>query len=101
MDDKEVVGDKAPSVLDITSIDIYLLLGLFVNVLGDQAWQYMGLRVRPATKKVEKDLSKARVAIDCVSYLIGKLEPQLNDEEKNKLRSLLTDLQINFIRQQS
>ena len=42
MDDKEAVGDKAPSVLDITSIDIYLLLGLFVNVLGDQAWQIYG-----------------------------------------------------------
>ena len=101
MDNNESEKDKVGSTLDITSIDIYPLLGLFINILNEQAWQYMGLRVRPATQKVEKDLLKARIAIDCVIFLFDKLEPKLSNEEKNKMQALLNDLQINFVSQQS
>ena len=86
--------------VDIASIDIYPLLGIFINILSEQAWQFMGLRVRPASQKIEKDMDKAKTAIDCVAYLIDKIEFQLTDVEKPKMRALLTDLQINFIRQQ-
>jgi hypothetical protein len=86
--------------VDIASIDIFPLLGIFINILSEQAWQFMGLRVRPATQKIEKDLDRARTAIDCVAFMIDKIEPQLSDVEKLKMRGLLTDLQINFIRQQ-
>ena len=92
--------DKVPEPLDVTSLDVYQLLGLFIGVLSEQAWQYMGLRVRPGSQKVEKDMPRAKVAIDCISYMIERLEPQANDAEKNKLRALLADLQINFVRQQ-
>lgn len=87
--------------VDIASIDIYPLLGIFINILSEQAWQFMGLRVRPATQKIEKDMDRARIAIDCVAYMIDKIDSQLTDVEKPKMRGLLTDLQINFIRQQS
>ena len=96
----EVKEKEPPSMVDISAIDIYPLIGLFINILNTQAWQYMGLRINPATKKIEKDLAKAIVAIDIIAYLIDKLESQLNDEERTRLRSLLSDLQINFIRQQ-
>jgi hypothetical protein len=96
-DEKE---DKAPEPLDVTSLDVYQLLGLFIGILSEQAWQYIGLRLRPASQKVEKDMPRAKVAIDCVSYMIERLEPQVGDAEKNKLRALLADLQINFVRQQ-
>ena len=86
--------------VDIASIDIYPLLGVFTNILSEQAWQFMGLRVRPATQKIEKDMDRAKIAIDCVAFMIDKIEPQLTDAEKPKMRGLLTDLQINFIRQQ-
>ena len=92
--------EKETSMVDISAIDIYPLIGLFINILNTQAWQYMGLRINPATKKIEKDLAKAIVAIDIIAYLIDKLEIQLDDEERTRLRSLLSDLQINFIRQQ-
>ncbi len=96
----ESAGDeKAAGVVDITSIDIYPLLSFFLSLLNEQAWQYMGLRVRPATQKIEKDLSRARIAIDCIVFLIDKLEPQLSDKEKTKMRALVTDLQVNFVRQ--
>jgi hypothetical protein len=92
--------DKAPEPLDVTSLDVYQLLGLFIGVLSEQAWQYIGRRVRPASQKVEKDMPRAKVAIDCISYMIERLEPQASDAENNKLRALLADLQINFVRQQ-
>lgn len=101
MDNNESEKDKVENTLDITSIDIYPLLGLFINILNEQAWQYMGLRVRPATQKVEKDLLKARTAIDCVIFLFDKLEPKLSNEEKNKMQALINDLQINFVSQKS
>ncbi len=99
--ESESSGDeKAAGAVDITSIDIYPLLGFFISLLNEQAWQYMGLRVRPATQKIEKDVSRARIAIDCIAFLIDKLEPQLSDKEKTKMRALLANLQINFVHQQ-
>ena len=99
MVEEEVNGNKKPGMVDISSIDIYPILGLFIDLLSTKAWQYIGLRIKPATKKIEKDLSKASITIDCIEFLIEKLESQLNGTERGKLRSLLTDLQINFVRQ--
>ena len=89
---------EKPSTLDITALDTYVLLGLFINILSNQAWQHMGLRVKLGTDKVEKDFERARVAIDCIASLIEKLEPHIPDAEKNVLRNLLADLQMNFVR---
>ena len=90
--------EKEQSALDITALDTYALLSLFIGILSAQAWQHMGLRMKPGTDKVEKDFERARVTIDCVAFLVEKLEPRLPDAEKGKLRSLLADLQINFVR---
>ena len=88
--------EEKPVVFDIASLDTYVLLELFINVLSAQAWQHMGLRVRTGTDKIEKDFERARVAIDCIAFLIDKLETHIQESEKNRLRSLLADLQINF-----
>ncbi|MCK5626273.1 DUF1844 domain-containing protein [Candidatus Bathyarchaeota archaeon] len=86
--------------VDISALDIYPILGFFVSILSAKAWQYMGLRVDPKTQTIKKDFKKAILTIDCVAFIIDKLAPQLEDEERNKLRSLLTDLQINYVSQQ-
>jgi hypothetical protein len=91
-------NEKKPTMLDITSLDTYVLLGLFINVLSSQAWQHMGLRVKPETEKIEKDFERAQVAIDCIAFLTDKLEPHIQEGERKKLRNLLSDLQINFVR---
>lgn len=92
--------DPGSNVLDISTLDIYPILGFFLNILNVKAWQYMGLRVDPNTQKIQKDLQKAILTIDCVAFIIDKLAPQLEEDERNKLRALLTDLQINYVRQQ-
>ena len=87
---------ETPAALDISSLDTQVLLELFIDILSIKAWQEMGLRVKPGTDRVEKDLGRAKLAIDCIDLLIDKLEPYVKDDEKSKLRSLLTDLRINF-----
>lgn len=89
---------EKPDVLDISSLDTYILVKLFINILSMQAWQHMGLRVKAGTDQIEKDFDRAQVAIDCIEFLIGKLENHIEENEKDKLRSLLRDLQMNFVR---
>lgn len=90
--------EKKAQMLDITALDMYDLLGFFISILSTQAWQHMGLRMKAGTDKIERDLERARVAIDCTSFLIDKLEPRLEERERDALRRLLADLQINFAR---
>ena len=53
----EEAGSEEPKVQDITSLDTYSLIGLFISLLSAKAWQTMGLRVKPGTDKIEKDLA--------------------------------------------
>ena len=91
--------EQEPSSVDISLLDIYQLLELFVMLLSEQAWRYMGLRVNPRTNEIKKELGKAHVAIDCIIFLVDKMEPKLAGAEKERLRSLITDLQINYVQQ--
>jgi len=95
---EESKDDEQPLTLDITSLDTYSLLALFANILSAQAWQHMGLRVKPGSDQIERDLERARTAIDCVAFLLNKLEAHVPESEGKRLNNLLTDLQINFVR---
>jgi hypothetical protein len=90
-------NDKTPT-MDIMSLDTYVLLALFVNILSSQAWQHMGLRVKPGADTVEQDLERARTAIDCIAFLVDKLTGHIQESEAKRLKNLLADLQINFVR---
>jgi len=91
--------EQEPSPLDISSLDIYQLVELFIILLNEQAWRYIGLRVDPRTNKINKDLVKAHVAIDCIISLVDKIEPNLGSAEIEGLRRQITDLQINYAEQ--
>ncbi len=85
--------------LDLTSFEIDELLGLFIGILSEKAWQYMGLRLTPGKKETVKDLKKAQSAIDCLIFLTDKLAPSLTPEDTNKLRSMIADIQLNYVKQ--
>lgn len=93
-DEKQKLG-----VVDISTLDIYHLLQFFITILTEKAWRYMGLRVDPGSGEIDKDLERAHASIDCIIFLVDKLESHLTEEEKNRLRNLITDLQINYARQ--
>jgi hypothetical protein len=75
--------EKELGPFDITLLDIYQLLEVFVALLSEQAWRHMGLRVYPGTSEVRKDLVKAHLAIDCIIVLVDK-DLQLNYAEQMK-----------------
>jgi hypothetical protein len=91
--------EQEPSSVEIPLLDIYQLLEVFVVLLSEQAWRYIGLRVDPRTNEIKKDLVKAHVAIDCIIFLVDKMEPHLADAEKGRWRNLITDLQLNYAEQ--
>jgi hypothetical protein len=91
--------EKEPGPLDVTLLDIYQLLRVFVALLSEQAWRYIGLRVYPGTSEIRNDLAKAHLAIDCIIAIVDKMEPQLDGAEKERLRRLITDLQSNYAEQ--
>lgn len=88
--------EQEPSPVDLSSLDIFQLVELFIMLLGEKAWRYIGLRVEPSTNKINKDLLKARVTIDCIISLVDKIEPNLESKEIESLRRLITDLQLNY-----
>ena len=51
------------------------------------------------TGEIEKDFEKAHTAIDCIIFLVDKLEPNLTKDESNRLRTLITNLQMNYANQ--
>jgi len=94
----EEAGSEEPKVQDITSLDTYSLIGLFISLLSAKAWQTMGLRVKPGTDKIEKDLDQARTAIDTVDFLVQKLKTRIPELERSGLESMVGDLKLNFVR---
>lgn len=88
-----------PSAIDISSLDLYQLIDLFIMLLSEQALRHLGLSADPSTKETKKDLTRAHLAIDCIISLIDKIEPNLTDKDKDQLRSLVTDLQLKYAQQ--
>jgi hypothetical protein len=91
--------EQEPSPVDISSLDINQLIEVFIMLLSEKAWHYIGLKVDPHTNKIDKDLTKAHVAIDCITLLVDKIEPNLEKAETEHLRRLITDLQLNYAEQ--
>jgi hypothetical protein len=97
--DESEEKEQESNPIDISQLNLYKLLELFVVLLSEQAWRHIGLRVSPGTSEIKKDLTKAHVAIDCIISLVDKMEPHLDSSEKERLRRLITDLQINYAEQ--
>ncbi len=93
-DDKE-----GPATLDLTAVELDDLLGLFIGILSEKAWQYMGIRLAPGRSEVKKDMAKAKSAIDCVVFLTERIAPSLSSDDGRRLRSMVTDLQLNYVKQ--
>jgi len=86
---------------EVEPVDVYGVLRYCIALLQSHAWQAMGLVPNPVTNRIERDLEQAKVAVDCVGFLVQQLEPKTTPEELPHLRSLLSDLRINFARQRS
>jgi hypothetical protein len=86
---------------DLPPVDIVSLIKTFIGILAQQTWQWLGLFKNPSTDKLETDLPQARTAIDTISVLAAKLEGKITQSEQQELQAMLSDLQMNFVKQSS
>lgn len=90
-------GDAGPGKLPHLSVMDRMLM--CIDILHQGAWVALGLVADPATGQVEQDLDSARAAIDGVVFLVEKIEPSLDENTRREIRRVVSDLQINFVRQ--
>ena len=95
--EEESVQSEQPEAQAVA--DVFSIAKWVIGIMAATAWQYMGLQVNPATGKVEKDLIQARIAVDTVVFLGDKIHPHLSEAERREIRSLISDLQVNFVQQ--
>ena len=93
---EEEPGEPGP---ELPLPSVHDLLQFMVGMLAEQAWLRMGIRLAPGQREVEKDLAQAKIAIDTIVYIVDRIHPHVGDEERKALRGLVSDLQINFVRQ--
>lgn len=82
-------------------VTVESVLRSFIEVLGVQCWQWMGLLKNPVTGEMNKDLVQAKIAIDTIGMLANQLEGRINEAERSELQVILSDLRINYVRQSS
>lgn len=77
--------------------NIYDFIRFFLTALVSQSWVYMGLIYNPRDNQITKDLTQAKVAIDCFEFLFNKIKDKLTEKETKELQEILANLQLNFI----
>ncbi|HZK40847.1 MAG TPA: DUF1844 domain-containing protein [Atribacterota bacterium] len=77
--------------------DLPVLFVWFISMLSGKAWEYLGLIMNPETKEMNKDLKKAKIAIDTVAFLYDQIKDDLNPEDFKRIESLLANLRMNYV----
>ncbi|MCE5200140.1 MAG: DUF1844 domain-containing protein [Armatimonadota bacterium] len=79
--------------------NVYAMMEFMIQMLSEQAWQLMGIRLAPGQKEMVKDLTQAKIAIDTIVFLVDKLHPHIEERDRLALRAMISDLQLNFVKQ--
>jgi len=77
--------------------DLPVLFVWFISMLSGKAWEYLGLIMNPETKEINKDLKKAKIAIDTVVFLYDQIKDDLNPEDFKRIENLLANLRMNYV----
>ncbi len=73
-----------------------LFVGLIVN-LHATAMIALGKIMNPLSQKIERNLDQARFTIDMLGMLDAKTEGNRSEEETRALKSILTELRLNYL----
>ena len=77
--------------------DLPVLFVWFISMLSGKAWEYLGLIMNAETKEINKDLKKAKIAIDTVAFLYDQIKDDLNPEDFKRIENLLANLRMNYV----
>lgn len=83
------------------AIDSGALILTCISLLASKAWESMGLVPDPATKRIERRIEDAQLAIDAAAALADLLRGKLGDVERRELDTLLMNLRLNFVEQRA
>jgi len=72
------------------------LIRVLLTVFDAHAWRSMGL-VADHSGEVNLDLPAAQTSIDCLAFLLGKIDSSLEATEKRDIQRRLMDLRMNFV----
>ena len=68
-----------------------------LTVLDGHAWRSMGLMPDYLSGETKEDLPSAQLAIDIVQFLLGKVESDLSETDRNEAQRRLKDLRMNYV----
>jgi Domain of unknown function (DUF1844) len=86
-------GERLPAV---TARDIVTVC---IGQLHEIAWAQMGLVPNPTSQTMQRDLTDARLAIDCIADLVRHLEKSADPATQRELQTMLSNLRLNFVQQ--
>jgi len=95
--DEKVTNEEVKQEEPLKEPDLPTLFIWFISMLSGKAWEYLGLIMNPETKKLNKDLKKAKVAIDTVAFLHDQIKDDLNKEDYKRIENLLANLRMNYV----
>lgn len=97
--DENAFGPDPVTLLAIAGMqtDTLTLAQTLIAIFDGHAWRAMGLMASPKTGETQVDLPAAQLAIDCVQFLLGKVENHLSDSERREAQRRLTDLRMNYL----
>ena len=78
-------------------VDTRTLARVLMAVFDSHAWRNMGLIGDPRTGEQKEDLPAAQLAIDCVQFLLGKVETEFSESDRREAQRRLSDLRINYV----
>ena len=73
-----------------------LFQGLVIS-LAAATMQHLGKTLSPVTNKIEKNLPAAQSTIDMLDMLSAKTQGNLAENEAKLLKSILSELKLNYI----
>ena len=94
---KEKAKEEEKREEPLKELDLNTLFVWFISMLSGKAWEYLGLIMNPETKKINKDLKKAKISIDTIAFLFDQIKDGLNKEDFNRIESLLANLRMNYV----
>lgn len=87
------MADEAPK----SPPSVFDHLALMLDQMAAVSWQKLGLHPDPMTNTMDKNLHEAKIAIDTAAFLANALEQNLDEEDRKRVHSLITNLRINYV----
>ncbi len=86
-----------PKLVSVFSLGVDGYLKQSLGVLLNFAYVYLGLIANPETGILTPDISKAKLSIDTIDFIMEKLKSSFTKQEQAELTRLIRDLKVNFL----